>query len=405
MKFYKKTALLLIIVLLLTMCMITFVGCNDKPEKKAMILIPGIMGSALYDIDSDIAVWSLSDVKKFLIETPNLGEYVQDLFSFDDNQEPIKKMRPATMEDEEDKFTMLNFLENLYYLLEENYSEEYDVIIWQYDWRYNNNYSASKLESFINDNEYTNVMLFTHSMGGNVVTKYLQKAENREKVDLFMPFSAPFLGALEATHVVFQGYSSGAVSENPGSLDTILKKASESINGQKFISNFGTIYELLPYNEINDTYLYENASYLSKDNANADTTVLIDIIKSLEWSKNTKGEIKPMIKDLLVKQSEDFVEKDGKIVHVSELVNTEYICGRGKDTLSKINYDSENDILLPEEKSTEGDGTVLICSAIAGLSLDDPRVHIVDNKGHGEIVTSEESMELAKNILIEYIGY
>jgi hypothetical protein len=195
MKVLKKIFALFIILSIMTSLIVITAGCDEtKTEKKAMILIHGILGGAMYDVDSGEAVWAMDMVStsEIMAMVSNLST-LTEMLSLDENGESVHNLRVANMNDERGSYTMLSMFEPLYTSLEEAYGDEYDVIVWQYDWRKDNIQSAVELQSFINDNGYDKVMFFTHSMGGNVVSQYLTMSEdNRNKVELFVPFSTPF---------------------------------------------------------------------------------------------------------------------------------------------------------------------------------------------------------------------
>ena len=54
--------------------------------------------------------------------------------------------------------------------LTEEYGDEYEVRVYQYDWRMDLRGLGEELENFIEEQGYTEVVLITHSMGGMVAS-------------------------------------------------------------------------------------------------------------------------------------------------------------------------------------------------------------------------------------------
>lgn len=88
-----------------------------------------------------------------------------------------------------------NFVDNI----AEKYSNRYDVLIYNQDWRMSPAKSAAELENFIERNGYKEVIFMSHSMGAPVVNNYLARSEaNRNKVKLYMGFAPATLGSFDA---------------------------------------------------------------------------------------------------------------------------------------------------------------------------------------------------------------
>lgn len=83
--------------------------------------------------------------------------------------------------------------------LKREFGDEYDVLVFNQDWRISPQKSAKALEDYINAKGYKEVVLLSHSMGAPVVNSYLARSkENRDKVSLYAGFAPATLGSFDA---------------------------------------------------------------------------------------------------------------------------------------------------------------------------------------------------------------
>ncbi len=83
--------------------------------------------------------------------------------------------------------------------LRERYGDKYEVSVFNYDWRYSPADAGEKLQNYINEKGYEEVILMSHSMGGPTVNQYLVRSKaNRDKVKLYMGFAPATLGSFDA---------------------------------------------------------------------------------------------------------------------------------------------------------------------------------------------------------------
>ncbi len=417
----KKTRRIisLVLVIALSLSLIAFTAsCDKEPEAKtkAMILIHGILGGTLYDADTGEAIWCLDYINgsQILDFCNGLSTLVEDL-NLDENGNDIRNLRVGNMQDESGSFTMLSMFEPLYNSLSAEYGEDYDIIVWQYDWRKSVYDSSVLLESFINDSGYEDVMFFTHSMGGNVVSEYLARSQdNRDKVDLFVPISTPFLGSGDAYYFLIEGIFSNvpdlmnAVPNENGER----KDLSPLLNGSLgniaipivagFINGLGdnlpSIYMLSPLEQLNSSYVFaEGETAIMIDGVYVDTATAHAYFSSRDTAKKIDDSLKPGYANYESYNDRLFVAVDGISVHVSTLVNTHYIVGKNVDTLKSLFVvtDGEGNDSATFNTSKEGDGVVSIYSGTAGIDKNSANVTIVEDASHISIVTDEPTIVAA----------
>lgn len=448
-------------------------GYMDVNSKKAMIIIPGLMASQLYEDytledGKPIEAWgygffidlvtSLLDVKDGTTEEKHaFFEAAINSLACDENNVPINKLRVSTMDDV-NAFDAFGGCEYIYDILQPLYGNQYDIFCWQYDWRQHNMGAAEQLEKFINGCGYEEVMFYTHSMGGIVVANYLSRSqENRDKVKLFMPFGAPFLGSMDAITNLFtwlpdpnapeidwEYYSNNLVSVVTalmGGEDLGLNLFDFAVGLVNYMlevdfsladlaRTIASVYELLPFDQYFNTQYFDEAktetimidgipvsayvnknSALYKDGEAFTGTSFQSYMAAFDWAKKENGENQPAIANLVSYRDKFFFEKDGKTVFVTELVPTEYIVGVGKSTTVAVDLTADGQI-KEVYKSLLGDNTVPAYSASAGLSLTHERVHLVYGVEHGPLMNNDEANPTEKtglryvaDILDKYIEY
>lgn len=468
---FTKAFTVLILVFILSCSVFIFSACDDgsdvsvkgavyeenfTPTKdKAMILIPGLMASALFNAETDEAIWSpkgflnlvgefddnLSALDaKYEGNTYNNSEYNEEKNSLlqnllikymgcDDEGVPNTTVRVANMSSENpaDAFGGMSYLyEDLY----SKYRNQYDIVVWQYDWRQSNVESARHLEDFIEKCGWNKVQFYTHSMGGIVVSNYLKEASNRDKVELFMPFGAPLLGSMDAVTNLFSEDALAFVKD-------LFKGMGINFNLAEVARLIPSVYELLPTKEFFALYS-EGDSPIFINGAPATYQQFMQNLLSQTWVKGSDGEIKDFIKNLESYQDAFFVNatydkvkdiwvedsKSEQKVHVSQLVSTEYVIGVGKFTVNRSHLIGDDNITedYADRDKTEinaagsifsnyigveggqgngrvsiidyetgifrglGDGTVPAYSASCGQSLDSANCHLVYGVKHGPLL-------------------
>lgn len=396
MRATKKLLTAILVLAIIAIPLSIFTGCTK--QKKAMIILPGIMGSALYDVKGDYPVWSTKNLNTFFNEADDIMKYLE----CDNNQVPLKDtLKPATMENKADMYGLLDLYKPLYDTLNKKYGEEYDVIVWQYDWRDSNATNADKLENFIKENKYSKVCLFSHSLGGCVVSNFLTKEANRKMTECYLAYSSPFLGCLECNYYVHNGYVSDADFDFAGFSDKAVKIGSKMFDLQSYLKNMGVFYEPFAFDQLNNAPIYQGEDkvaneFLKVNGKPMKTADYLNLMKNhTGFGFNKDGSPKPIFDRIKEYQKSHFV--DGK--HITTQVNSYYFYGSGTETLSSISWDSYSMKLDGTSCSTAGDGTILAFSARAGLPESDDRTILIPNIKHKQMVACDESMEKTLEIL------
>lgn len=437
-KILKKTILLVLVICLTLVAIILPVACTAT-NKKAIIILPGIMGSNLIDAETGNPLWA--PIKGYDMHDLGMDDFgnilaeqsVKELLDFDGKNGAYAWIEKMTVKpdgtsnhkidvqsigkDGKPKYAnastygTLEYYEKMYKFLQEKFGKDYDVKIFEYDWRLDNMKAAIALEKFIKDNKYKKVTFVAHSMGGILGSTYIAKdKKNAEKVDKFITLGTPFFGSHKAIRVPENPLSllgdnlSGALSavknlidsqNGAGSFDTFYERF------LKFACNLPTIYQLIPYEQMLAVYNSEQYPELKNMGVvNVDgkpITSYNDILKFLKGRDFSKENT--YIDKMLGWQNEQFVEVDGKKVHASTLVDTRYFVGLGKDTEISVNY--VNGKMTGCTTTKFGDGTVPSFSASCGLSLDDKKVYKFDGLGHGDLAYQDASLQKIYEVIAE----
>jgi pimeloyl-ACP methyl ester carboxylesterase len=383
MRKYVKFLIVLTLVIVLASGLFAFSGCAK--EKKAILILPGLMGSIYYTIvdGEKFAIWSGESVEEF-------GSSLQNMYLLkcDDNGEPLyDNVHVAGWDDKElwryganlkvapgpgQKIGEGDVLKQLTLDLTEEYGDEYEVRVYQYDWRMDLRGLGEELENFIEEQGYTEVVLITHSMGGMVASHYLARSqENIDKVKLFIPIACPFLGSVEIYSYMESGGFPGFDDLQIGGL----KLDPSEITG--FGNTIVSVYQLFPHPELYESYP-EGKSPLTVQNTALSYEEAMNVLKTREWAqKDNSPGIRPQF-NLIDESRSALYDDEG--VHAALRANTFIIATTGMNTRYIINYtsgdiDGEYDnfnVVESENKTISGDSVVPLYSAALGL---------VDNDG------------------------
>ncbi len=434
--FIVKAVCLILAVCVLGSVLTAFVACGDTkttiPEKKAIIIVPGILAGTLYNEETGREIWDPFskadniDIMSFMGGGGGIGEgvnalmsaygagfisyamgLVNDIMDDSDNYEGslLNEMQvnkdgtsknPAVTAVPWDYETRLrygtfNAYRKLQTTLQEKYGDEYEVSVCNYDWRLDNRTAYATLENYINENNYTDVVLIGHSMGGIVCSGYIAKsAENAAKVDSFISIGTPFYGSLYALEYMENPY--GLISSLLPLLESIGLTA-ESEKADLMYKNMAlpmfqymlTLYQLMPTGDIIDTLQYQQAdgitSLLYVDGAPVDCSDLIATYKSRSWATDpTTGEYYYGVSSFGDFIDSQYVMKDGEKVHAALTVNSVFIAGDNLITAKALAVD--DGVYAGKINDMHGDGTVPLYSAILGKSVNDEDVYIFDNVAH-----------------------
>lgn len=330
----------------------------------------------------------------------------------------VRNIKPATSEtDSHVKYGVLNVYKQTYDSMVAEYGDEAEISVFNYDWRLDNVENGRLLEEYINSKGYDEVILTSHSMGGNVVSCYLARSEeNRAKVKLYCAYAPSLLGSIDALTYIedpmrlgdmldIDGIKNMLPSAAAGMVDSIIETVLNDVMAD-FIRGFTSMYQLFP-----SPYLMESAQYshtgsdymITIDGKPIETREeLIEFYASRPWAFNEDGEpIYVFQKEANGKtRLENFfdsayVETDAGLVHSTTLVNTVYFVGTGISGRERATYitDEDGNIVLDKTyNSYDGDNMVLVYSATAALGPDAPDAYVIDNGSHGPVGISFDAL-------------
>lgn len=342
--------------------------------KKAVIILPGIMGSVLCDdqLENKPLYSDIIEIMAILLQLydTSIEDYLRSALSCDEEGNVLRPMTPCSMDsDEKYRDGMLGLYKPLRKKLESVCSDTYDVITWQYDWRQSNSINGAKLEDFIVTNGYSKVILVAHSMGGQVVSNFLQKKSNRKMVELFVPIAVPFLGSFGAEDALYQ--PSYKPSTGVSYIDNV------NLDFAPLIGNMASVYELLP------SYSGEFGveTHIS-DGKTLAASELSSLYAGFPKTIGSDGASKGVMTSFDSYNARMYADIVGAKVHVSRLVNTEYLVYTGYGTSLGAIYEGGK---RTRTIYGDGDGTVWSYSASAGLPLDSSNVTVLNRVGHGDV--------------------
>lgn len=392
-------------------------ACGEKKEeKKGIIICTALLSGSLMYSENGLPLWDpltenvaeLSDIitedndfevsdssvignivanilgnKYFMQSFLKTDGGAFDLLTLDEEGVASNGLEVVTEDSEyRQKYGILGIYEEFYNELKTRYGKDYEVTVWNYDWRLDNRVNAETLEKYIADKGYDKVILTAHSMGGNVVSNFLARSQkNRDMVEAYFSYGTPYLGAQMALATLEDlDFYVDLVKmlENDPSFGTIAKSLNLVERVQNYVlpmaRSWVSLYQLLPTPEL-----------LSEDGLNGyccitldgepitDADALYEFYESRFWAKYDDGTLRKAVKELRDYNASSYVEVDGKLVHSTTLVNTYYFAGNDFRTSTTISYISDGNvgwIFDDESSSYEGDGTVLKVSAAAGQTTD-----------------------------------
>ena len=370
---------------------------------KAIIIIPGIMGTELVASNNspypeNTKLWSYDlfdgfenlDVVDVIVEAQNIAYKIQSL-ECNNNGASINGIKPYNGDN---TYGTRNFYKELYEKLSSEYSDQYSIDFFAYDWRLTNANAAQLLNNHIVSNAYDKVFLVAHSMGGLVASGYLALGESRRnKVEGVVMLGAPLLGTPSAPYIfgsedvfTLMGYS-----DIPTEIINMINVGTYILDPLgAIVDNFTSIYELFPSEKYFDN-LYGGKTYL-RTKLTSQSVEHLTYSESLQYYDILSNSYNA---SLMVKAGEfhNSLYVDG--VHVTELVNTYYIAGYGIDTTEVVSYESGEWI---SNSCQEGDSLVPVWSATLG-DRQPGRTIYAENVNHMGLIKNEECL----NYIVELI--
>ncbi len=331
-------------------------GNSTLPWRKAIIIVPGVMGTELElatatdDFSVGTKVWppyesgesvGLSAVNKLSkLQCDTSGNSVYNLRVRNTNN-----------------YGALNSYKKLYTELKNTYGDNYDVIFFGYDWRKPNSVSGSLLKNKVE--QYDSVIIVAHSMGGLVTSHMLTNYSIRSKIEKVITLGTPYLGSLEMLPVMSHGELEAIDNALSNLWEPLAWVAKELILQpvlQAMAVNIPSLYELLPTKKF---FSLGNRSYYS-------IWYLIGGDTPLNTFANTRTYLSVAIPNYNSVLFDEATARNDSLWngnnHVTSNVNTYYIAGESKATPNTYTFNHATGAYSTTSVSA-GDGTVLSYSA------------------------------------------
>ena len=352
--------------------------------KRAVVVVPGIMGIDLAKTSNDESVW---------------GSWIEQPSNFDD----VKKIHNAFQSLKCDYYGNSNI--ELYpvnnYGYDDTYkgiieslnndtdiSDKYDILFFPYDWRMGAQITANNLHDLISD--YNEVVFVAHSMGGIVTEKYISEygADNISKQ---ITAGTPFWGAPTMLCVL----STGDLSYIIGGLG-VAESLFTSFELPSVLVNLGSCYDLLPNKDYTDDWQW---IYSYKRTYDHWYDYFID---NGNFTYFTFDEFDELISD----DYNNYLWIDGKYNHSRIKIsqnNTNNLkrialVGSNRNTISTIQHCPGDRGLQFVPEYGIGDSVVPIESATMNFNHDLLDIKIFDQDHMGLIQSQECIVEILKNI-------
>lgn len=384
---------------------------QESKEKKAIIFVPGVLTSGLVYNGNDSSVYkdneaiflspdnenkmrNMIGIKKFLA-------HYSDIFC-DDNGYPINKQIglsrsnnfPSKFDKSIIKYGYGNSCKSIMKFLSKNYDIKhggnYNVILFNYDWRLDCSYNANLLKDQILN--YDEVILIGYSCGGLVSCKAARELYDIGKLDRvkhFISLATPFNGSVDSFYTLEHG-----IKTDNDMTGQLMKKMHIPEIFKNFACNCTATYQLLPTKRY---FLSSQAGYIEssdKELLNYDDT--INFIKNQDYYKDKNGNNKKHLEAAESFHNSLWLDDN---THILNKMDSYLIVGSGYKTMSKMSVSSDNTRSIDISNYTDGDGTVALNeSAIVNCALDSKRIFKF-NCTHSQIINNDNILNLIAKII------
>ena len=374
----------------------TTASVSATSSKNAIIVLPGYLGSELYEgaygVSGGTKLWvdALSNIGWW--STDKKQKFVQDINS-NGTQTHVEFYNAATGYG--DDYGAQNQYQSLITSLKSKFSSKYEVVFFPYNWLENLNDEALRLEKFINNKGYGKVVLITHSTGGLLASTYVARSrDNKLKVAKAILIAPPLLGTYAALFPIERGDSGDFFQQ--GFWNNVI----DALTSNKWIKSWAhsspTTYQLLPSNEyLEQIPLLDKRGLFQSDLVASTASAMYSVM-------NQSDNINPRLTNGSNKGHKYFRETvlggdivNGWIDPLNTLltVDTVILGATGISTPSKAIYKEPligtNRVLDSIEYSKNGDGTVQSISALAqkkGQATRFKTTKMTYKTGHGDLV-------------------
>lgn len=319
-------------------------------NEKAILVVPGIMGSNLVD-SNDISekLW----MNEGLGKAEGLWKVITNKISCDSNGE--SKNPDIVPLNGENEYGAIDMYENLILRLREEFGDVADIRFVPYDWRLELEAGASELEKVIR--EYDEVVIVAHSMGGLVTEKYIA-TRGTEKIVKVITAGTPYWGAPMACNTLY----TGNVDAFPDFVGYVVEDLMLPI-----VVDFTGLYELLPNEYFTNTGAWLKREERTISNFWEFLTGGKSELRIYDWDK-TERFYKSWFNEKLVQRALN----DQAQINISQSVSAidsvdhTFIVGNGVNTTIGSNLytgSGYSNIVAYSDYSAMGDGTVPLRSA------------------------------------------
>lgn len=218
-------------------------GLTEK-AKKAIYVLPGYLGSELYDGPDGTAGGDL-----VYVSIPGLILNMTKFF-----QDADSSGTQLHADQERDEYGTWDIYKTLVERLRKEFVNEYDVRFFPYNWLEDLNDSVKKLERDIRKNHYDSVIFVTHSTGGLLASAFIAKSNaNKLLVSKAIMIAAPLFGTYASLLPIERGDSRKLdFNESLSNIDWYshgLDVISPNLWVRAWARNSPTTYQLLPSSE------------------------------------------------------------------------------------------------------------------------------------------------------------
>ena len=183
---------------------------------------------------------------------------------------------------------------------------DYDVVIFNYDWRLDGNINAQLFTEWMDEKDYDEIVLTTHSLGGQICNRWLaEDPKHRRMTKAFVMYAPATLGTTAALCFLNNVWDlldpfpvSKDMTTGDSTLDMLLPTVLDAVEpilneqGMPFIRNCSSIIQLLPSWQLVNTYHEADGIWILTDVDGNDITSedeLFNFYYSHEWAWKTKN--------------------------------------------------------------------------------------------------------------------
>lgn len=434
---FRRIIGIALVAAILSLSLIFLTACDEETasteieyKDKAIILVTALTSGGLYDSETGEAVWDpfpedasynqvlsgdmiglvigavldsncrdkILSILKYSTEEELANNWLWQICLNEDGESNNPNLVPANGFDGKIQYGALAAYRDACLAIREVYGDEWDVEVFNYDWRIDNRENSRLLEEYIDERGYDEVIFSSHSMGGPVVAGYLARsAENRERTLAYIPNSPAFYGSVDALYYLDDpigcvydiAASAGVDLEALGIADDLLNALAKPL-----LQNMTSVMQLLPFPQFIESEWYADGTSCARVNGEyIQADKLYDFYCSRSWAKKANGQLKPAMADLQNYWKSMMVDTDadGEVDTFScDLIDTYYFIGDGITTKKELVFASATEGTFDHANIIygDGDGTMPVNSCLGGHAVSDiadGHLFIFEQGGHGNV--------------------